>query len=60
MYGLENACPYLLGTTDGARCRIEDSFIRESAGADIHTCLSDEFERCTVLRCYNYSEEAVI
>ncbi|HAO93495.1 MAG: hypothetical protein A2X93_09060 [Deltaproteobacteria bacterium GWC2_56_8] len=58
MFGLENACPYLQGTCDGARCRIEDAFIRESSGADIHVCLSDGFEGCTVLRCYN--EEAAI
>ncbi len=52
MLGMENACPYLQGTTDGARCRIEDAFIRESAAADIHTCLSVGFEDCPVLRCY--------
>ena len=52
-------CPYLKGSLDGALCKIENRFIREAEETDIHVCMSEHFEYCPVLRCYNEEHEAV-
>lgn len=52
-------CPYIKGSIEGALCRIENRFVRESDAADIHVCLSEHFAFCPVLRCYNEEDEAV-
>lgn len=52
-------CPYIKGSLEGALCRIENRFVKESNGADIRVCMSEHFEFCPVLRCYNEEDEAV-
>lgn len=52
-------CPYIRSSMEGALCRIENRSVRESDAADIHVCLSEHFEYCPVLRCYNEEDEAV-
>lgn len=52
-------CPYLKGSLEGALCRIGNRSVKELDAADIHVCLSEHFEFCPVLRCYNEEDEAV-
>lgn len=48
-----NTCPHIKGSIDGALCKIANSFIRQTAGADIHICLSDHFTYCPIFRGFN-------
>ncbi|OGP13063.1 MAG: hypothetical protein A2052_04175 [Deltaproteobacteria bacterium GWA2_54_12] len=52
-------CPYLKGSQEGALCRIENRFVRESDEADIHVCMSENFEFCPVLRRYNEEDVTI-
>jgi len=52
-------CPYIKGSLEGALCRIENRSVKDSAHADIHVCMSEHFEFCPVLRCYNEEGKAV-
>lgn len=52
-------CPYVSGSMEGAMCRIENRYVKESDELDIHVCLSEHFEHCPVLRFYNEDDVVV-
>jgi hypothetical protein len=49
MFGSSNmTCPYLLGSAEGAICRVEEKLVRDLVNADIWFCLGRQYEACSI------------